>query len=401
MLDFHLIGQKLEKMAVYLNEVEISNDRDLNLINRLLPNAESNRLKLLEILDNWSKQFLFTAARPLDPISTQIPLLEPLERYTIFASDTSVISPNHHEISYCYLINLGRAMIHYHQSLHPLLDSDPQVFTPDRARILMRDWKMPILEAISHYRTIEKSTSVARLALKWVRPPGSHYNTPNLALLSGSLVPWFDNKLSIDIKRKILAPINEARSQLQKHGIPLIGYVSRSSSREVLNFLRLSACVYDYPECEKNCGHLELQLEQPPCQISNSLKDKLFWGNLLAPGLRSGIWKINSDVAALFEESQKVYFCYANVGYEIVRLEFPAWVLEDSQLFDRALAITISQVKKGFGYPIALTEAYHQASIRADDRAYFYGLLEKALLKSGINNVATSYKEARKRISVA
>lgn len=65
MLDFHLIGQKLEKMAAYLNEVEISNDRDLNLINRLLPNAESNRLKLLEILDNWSKQFLFTAARPV------------------------------------------------------------------------------------------------------------------------------------------------------------------------------------------------------------------------------------------------------------------------------------------------------------------------------------------------
>ena len=92
---------------------------------------------------------------------------------------------------------------------------------------------------------------------------------------------------------------------------------------------------------------------------------------------------------------------YANVGFEIVRLEFPAWVAQDLPLLERALAITQSQVEKGFGYPIALTEAYHQARLTGEDRAYLFALLETEMIRTGVTNVATSSKEARKRVSIA
>ena len=193
----------------------------------------------------------------------------------------------------------------------------------------------------------------------------------------------------------------EAWSQLQSNQIPLIGYVSASSSRDVLNFLRLAACVYDYPDCQKHCGHLNLEREQPPCQITTSLSDKLFWANLLAPGLRSGLWKSSLEIMDLYDEAHQIYFCYANVGFEIVRLEFPAWVAQDLPLLERALAITKSQVEKGFGYPIALTEAYHQARLTGEDRAYLFALLETEMIRTGVTNVATSSKEARKRVSIA
>ena len=61
----------------------------------------------------------------------------------------------------------------------------------------------------------------------------------------------------------------------------------------------------------------------------------------------------------------------------------------------------LAQVQKGYGYPVALAEAHNQAVVRGGDRASFFGLLEQQLIKAGLRNVGTSYKEARKRGSIA
>ena len=146
---------------------------------------------------------------------------------------------------------------------------------------------------------------------------------------------------------------------------------------------------------------IRLEVELPPSQIYSTLSDKNLWANLLAPGLRSGIWKSNTEINDLYEEEQKIHFCYANVGSEIVRLEFPAWMAQEQELLDRSIAITLSQVEKGFGYPIILTEAYHQASIRGYDRTLFFAWLERELVRKGFTKVGTSFKQTRKQIGVA
>lgn len=56
---------------------------------------------------------------------------------------------------------------------------------------------------------------------------------------------------------------------------------------------------------------------------------------------------------------------------------------------------------KGFGYPIALAESHNQAVIRSADRYSFFNLLEEQMVHNGLKNVGTSYKEARKRKSIA
>jgi len=93
-------------------------------------------------------------------------------------------------------------------------------------------------------------------------------------------------------------------------------------------------------------------------------------------------------------------FCYVNVGTEIARIEFPAWVAEDSNLLDQSLGIMLTQVSKGYGYPVAIAEAHNQAVVRSGDRARFFALLERQMLRTGLQNVEISYKEARKRDSV-
>jgi NurA-like 5'-3' nuclease len=61
----------------------------------------------------------------------------------------------------------------------------------------------------------------------------------------------------------------------------------------------------------------------------------------------------------------------------------------------------LAQAHKGYGYPVALAEAHNQAVVRGSDRARFFALLEQQLIRAGVRNVGTSYKEARKRGSVA
>jgi hypothetical protein len=61
----------------------------------------------------------------------------------------------------------------------------------------------------------------------------------------------------------------------------------------------------------------------------------------------------------------------------------------------------LSQVQKGQGYPVAIAEAHNHAVVRGADRTSFFSLLEREMLKAGLKNVGVSYKERRKRTSIA
>jgi hypothetical protein len=98
---------------------------------------------------------------------------------------------------------------------------------------------------------------------------------------------------------------------------------------------------------------------------------------------------------------QQIYFCYIHVGTEIARIEIPSWVAENTTLFDQALGLMLGQVQKGYGYPVAIAEAHNQAVVRGGDKARFFAILERQMIKAGLKNVGTSYKEARKRGSIA
>ncbi|MGL6136837.1 MAG: DNA double-strand break repair nuclease NurA, partial [Planktothrix sp.] len=60
-----------------------------------------------------------------------------------------------------------------------------------------------------------------------------------------------------------------------------------------------------------------------------------------------------------------------------------------------------AQVQKGYGYPVVLAEAHNQAVVKGGDRTRFFTMLEQQMIKAGLKNVGISYKEARKRGSIA
>ena len=449
MLDLTKLAQQMQGISQHLSQESMSARRRLDIAEQLMGQAQRHQDELVALSQQWRDRLGFTAAEPVEPLDTRVDIAIAPKAHTVIATDGSQIAPNHHEIAYCYLINIGRIVLHYGQSRQPLLDSLPEVFYQPEDLYISRQWGIRTEEWMGHRRTVSEATALAEL-VSWVVQQasqksrsksnrtslnGSHAQDPKparnpkrsltnqsdritqptlfpletlavpaledepprLAMVDGSLIYWFLGTMPEAAREQLLPPILQAWDQLRSLGVPLVGYLSASRSGEALNFLRLQRCPHDEPDCLTHCPN---QTNRAPCQVFDPLRDTAFWHRLLQPGQRGPLWRSTARILDLYDD-HSIYFCHLHVGTEIARIEMPAWVATDPHLLNAALSLTLMQVHKGYGYPIALAEAHNQAVVRGDDRTRFFALLEQEMIRAGLRNVGTSYKEARKRGSIA
>lgn len=391
MLDLTKLARQMQGLSQHLTLEAAASRQRLELAQQHLKNAYESQQDLIDRQEKWRDRILFANATPIEPLETCIDIPVPPKIHTVIATDGSQIAPNHHEIAYCYLLNIGRVVLHYGQNRHPLLDSLPEVFYRPEDLYMSRQWGIRTEEWMSFRRTASETTVLAELAC------AAKGEAPALAMVDGSLIYWFLEQLPIDARDRILPPILEAWQQMRDAQIPLMGYLSASRSIETMNFLRLLACPHPVPDCKSYCPN---QLEKVACKVFEQLRDTSIWATRLKPGQRSTLWRSNSPILELYGD-QTIYFCYVHVGTEIARIEVPAWVAENVTMLHQALGLMLAQVQKGYGYPVAIAEAHNQAVVKGGDKARFFALLEQQMIKAGLKNVGTSYKEARKRGSIA
>ncbi|MEH2315019.1 MAG: DNA double-strand break repair nuclease NurA [Nostoc sp.] len=391
MLDLTKLARQMQGLSHHLTLEAAASRQRLELAQQHLKNAYESQQDLIDRQEKWRDRILFANATPIEPLETCIDIPVPPKIHTVVATDGSQIAPNHHEIAYCYLLNIGRVVLHYGQNRHPLLDSLPEVFYRPEDLYMSRQWGIRTEEWMSFRRTASETTVLAELAC------AAKGEAPALAMVDGSLIYWFLEQLPIDARDRILPPILEAWQQMRDAQIPLMGYLSASRSIETMNFLRLLACPHPVPDCKSYCPN---QLEKVACKVFEQLRDTSIWATRLKPGQRSTLWRSNSPILELYGD-QTIYFCYVHVGTEIARIEVPAWVAENVTMLEQALGLMLAQVQKGYGYPVAIAEAHNQAVVKGGDRARFFALLEQQMIKAGLKNVGISYKEARKRGSIA
>ena len=432
MLDLTKLAQQMQGISQHLTLEASATRQRLGLAQTLLKQTFQHQEHLTTQQTTWRDRLSFTAATPVEPLNLRISLPTPPFSHTVIATDGSQIAPSHHEIAYCYLINVGRIVLHYGQNRLPVLESLPEVFYRPEDLYISRQWGIRTEEWMGYRRTVSEAIGLAEVAIEaegqGSRGAGGHELNaptsppsappllrplasapPTLAMVDGSLIYWFLDSLPLEARDRILPPILEAWEQLRQLQIPLVGYVSASRSGEALNFLRLQACPFDAPDCATHCAGqgtsgdtpaATIALKRLPCQVFDPLKDASLWQMELEPGQRSPLWRSSARILDSYGP-HAIYFCYIHVGAEVARVEFPAWVAEDPTLLDTALSLTLAQVQKGFGYPVALAEAHNQAVVRGGDRTRFFALLEQQMIRAGLRNVGTSYKEARKRGSIA
>lgn len=391
MLDLTKLAGQMQGLSQHLCSEVAESNRKLELAKENLKKACQCQDEIVKRQEKWRDRITFANATPLEPLDTCIQISTPPKVHTIIATDGSQIAPNHHEIAYCYLLNIGRVVLYYGQNRHPLLDSLPEIFYREEDLYIARQWGLKTEEWMSHCRTASEITVLSDLACSI---KNEH---PSLAMVDGSLIYWFLEQLPLEARDQILPPILEAWGKLRQAGIPIVGYLSAARNNEAKNLLRLLNCPYPVPDCINYCPD---QLDYVPCKKFEGLRDTTLWATQLQPGQRSALWRSNSRILQLYDD-QVIYFCYLHVGTEIARIEFPAWVVNDPQMIDQALGLVLAQIQKGYGYPVAIAEAHNQAVVRSGDRNHFFALLEREMIKAGVKNVSISYKEARKRGSIA
>ncbi|HEY9300465.1 MAG TPA: DNA double-strand break repair nuclease NurA, partial [Phormidium sp.] len=413
MLDLTKIARQMQGLSEHLAAETVASRQRLEIAQKLMVEANARQEELLEIQEKWRERLIFSVPVPVESLDSCVEIPIPPKLHTVIATDGSQISPSHHEIAYCYLINIGRVVIHYGQGRYPLLDSLPEVFYRPEDLYISRQWGIRVEEWMGYRRTVSEAIVLGELVTSWVQsqregetsPPNSlsvygeggqegekeevkPLKVPTLAMVDGSLIYWFLEGLPGDACDRILPPILEAWEQMRLAGVPLLGYISASRSTESLNLLRLQACPHPSPNCVVNCGDSEDK--KTPCQVFDTLRDTPFWISILQPGQRTPLWKSTIRILNLYGENHEIYFCYVHVGSEIARVEFPAWVAENSTLLNQALSLMLAQIQKGYGYPISLSEAHNQAVIKGEDRARFFAFLEQQMIKAGLKNVGIS-----------
>lgn len=318
-------------------------------------------------------------------------ILEPLNRavappvapsqLSVAATDGSQIFPDRHDISPCFLINVGQVLLHYGTGERPLLTSSPRLFYKDsdlfqtygERRVAMNR------DMVGIKRGLLELTDLKLLAA------ASHdEGHETVALCDGSLIAWDIEGRPKGFRQAYLSQTLLCLDELRRRRIPLIGYISRPGSNEVINALRLglgtNAASSRWAEGDRRLREVGDNSES---QIEGVADALLMSRVLLQPGERSSMFASTSPILAEYGD-HGVCFFYLNAGTEVVRIEIPKWVAEDESRLELVHATVFDQVGKGDGYPVSLTEAHERAVVRGRDREVFCRFLKQSLVKSGL-----------------
>ncbi|MBI2939272.1 MAG: DNA double-strand break repair nuclease NurA [Chloroflexi bacterium] len=325
------------------------------------------------------------AARPRESLDRRYPAPVVLAEYVVIAADGSQIEPDRHGLAYCHLINVGRVSLRYGPESAASLDSRPSLGYRDEDLYLRAGNQWVPIEGhlLAMKRQVAELRELVSLAdeaaARWPEHPLA---ASVVALLDGALTfPAIEGRgVEQQLRLRLLDEFLRCLAELRQRGIPIASYVSGPRASEVVNLLRIARCPYTPSECDRRCADFAL----PPtaaCQSYAGLPDRLVFERLpLEPGERSGVFRSPWPTSVQRYGEHRVHLFYLNVGAEIVRVEVPAWVADDTRSLDRVHAVLLDQCRRGQGYPRALVEAHEQAVVRLADRRVFWELVSRQLL---------------------
>ena len=186
-----------------------------------------------------------------------------------------------------------------------------------------------------------------------------------LALFDSSLVISFADRLQGEQRDHYVALVLRLLRCSKETGVPLIGYVDTSYSKDLTHLL-------------ENCFSLPESNKIHDAQLVNHL---LQWGDRtpLFVCARGSADKKQAGVLELFQEYERgIGFTYLKTHSAAppARLEIPLWIQEQG-LLDEVIDLIRAEVVVGNGYPYVLESADAAAVITSRDRDAFYAIFQK------------------------
>jgi hypothetical protein len=387
MLDLVEVNQQIARMAAESHLVADDMAERLALaVERL--HLESTRWQ--DFVDKISmSKTSWLVATIHEPLNRTYGLPPRPDTATVVAADGSQIMPSHHEVVPAFLLNIATVVLNYGNGGGAAFTSTPSLFYRDEDLYLDYGGERVQVtgDLLSMRRTLMEFSSLIDQAIT-ARNGGNAV----CALSDGSLILWQLEGRPPDYQESVLTDFLACLERGNQQGIPVIGYISRPRSRDVVNALRVGLCPEDVP----NYDHCPYERnERPPCAQIEGLTDRRLFAGLLKAGERSQVFGSSSRILSRYG-AHRIGFFYLHVGSEIVRIELPQWVGTDPALLDLVHALAYDQAQKGMGYPVALAEAHQQAVVRGAERDLFYDMVSAVFRQRGAP-LTVSPKALRKR----
>ena len=386
MLDLVEVNQQITKMATEDHLVADDMAERLALaVERL--HLESARWQAFVDKLSMSKTSWLIAAIH-EPLNHTYGLPPRPETVTVVAADGSQIMPSHHEVVPAFLLNIATVVLNYGNGGGAAFTSTPSLFYRDEDLYLDYGGERVQVtgDLLGMRRTLMEFGSLVNQAV------AARSGAAVCALSDGSLILWQLEGRPPDYQESMVTDYLACLDQGRRQGIPIIGYISRPRSRDVVNALRVGLCPEDAPNYDR-CPYE--RDERPPCAQIEGLTDRRLFAKLLKVGERSQVFGSASRILNKYG-AHRIGFFYLHVGSEIVRIELPQWVGTDAALLDLVHAVAYDQAQKGMGYPVALAEAHQQAVVRGAERDLFYDMVTAVFRQRGAA-MAVSPKNLRKR----
>jgi hypothetical protein len=299
--------------------------------------------------------------------------------------DGSQIYADSHQIADCYLLHISRIDLRYGDAGSATDERDSTFFTPleedEWHRSASGGVAITSREIVDARRHIAELDELANL----LEEPT---NVPSLGLCDGI----FDLRVSSQHAWRDWAQSENERvlDRLRQCQLPVAGYIAASRATDAATALRLVL--------------RERGADDTVQAALAHLSDVRLFDALLTAGQRSAIFVSHRLESSTRMASQSVSsrhqtcFFYLKIeDGDVARLEVPHWVATRPDWIEHVHALTWSQIEKGGGYPIALMEAHEHAVVRAEDRTFFYALLEERMIARGLAPRITSKLRSKVR----
>lgn len=299
------------------------------------------------------------------------PIAAQIEPYCVASVDGSQVYPDRHQGTMCSLINVGSVVLSYGlERKGAELATEPFVYTGTESKTSLSGEELITCQRQEH--------ELAAAVVLGKRLAGElDSQVAKFIFNDGSLIFWH-LEAQDHVKRDLFLPRYITQLQaLYEQRIPCVGYISLPHSRELVGLLRFATNDSD--------GTL----------FAHTL-DSTIASFFLDPYERTAVFESHASICAAYPTHLKPYFLYLHVQDEIARLEVPAWVANDYEMVEIITKAVVDQVKKGYGYPVALAEAHEQAVVKGPDRDFFYHLITKLAIEQR-RRTLVSLKSAKKR----
>jgi len=298
--------------------------------------------------------------------------------FTVMATDGSHIDVDRHRSARCCLINIGAVVLSYGDEPSASLDSIPYLYSGDEEMMITppgaNKGRQQPLEGtlLGIRRSVDECRYLAELAA------GLPAESSTLALIDGTLILWGleaypDFVGDVLLHGGFLRVLDDMKKLNSERRLALASYISFPRGTDVVNALRVALCPQEPVDCDR-CSTRD-------CDVVAGVRDRDLFSNLLGEGERSDIFISQSSVVRKHYGEHKVYFFYVRVGEEIARVEIPQWVALKDTLLNLTHSLVLDQCRRGYGYPVALSEAHEQAVVTGADREEFWQLVEQSLVE--------------------